>query len=184
MNSAAAIVLGLLLGWLAEWVVDWLYWRRRIHTSTSENLQFKEHLAALESDNLHLTEHIAALETENLQPKERSATVESENLQLKERIAALEEEINIRSESFDIAAITDAKGNDNLQAIKGIGPVFAKRLNEAGFSTFEQVARLTPADMEKILGTLFKRFFAKENTILAQAREFAQRMAKHRARKS
>jgi predicted flap endonuclease-1-like 5' DNA nuclease len=109
----------------------------------------------------------------------RTRDIAGENLNLRERIAALEEELSI-----DITAITDQKGNDNLQAIKGIGPVFAKRLNEAGVHTFEHVSRLTPGEMEEILGTLFKRFFAKENAILAQAKEFAQRMAKHRSRKS
>jgi predicted flap endonuclease-1-like 5' DNA nuclease len=108
----------------------------------------------------------------------------SENLNLRERIAALEEELDRRSTSVDITAITDTKGNDDLQAIKGVGPVFAKRLNEAGVYTFEQMARLTPREMEAILGTLFKRFFSKENTIHAQAKEFAGRMAKHRSRKS
>ena len=107
-----------------------------------------------------------------------------ENNNLKERIAALEEEIDRRSASVDITAITDKKGNDNLQAIKGIGPVFAKRLNEAGVYTFEHVSRLTLKEMEEILGTLFQRFFSKENIILAQAKEFAERMAKHRSRKS
>jgi predicted flap endonuclease-1-like 5' DNA nuclease len=28
MNTAAALVLGLLTGWLIEWVIDWFYWRR------------------------------------------------------------------------------------------------------------------------------------------------------------
>jgi predicted flap endonuclease-1-like 5' DNA nuclease len=114
----------------------------------------------------------------------RTRDIASENLNLKERIAALEEELDRRSTSVDITAITDTKGNDNLQAIKGVGPVFAKRLNEAGVYTFEQMSGLTPREMEEILGTLFKRFFSKENTIRAQAKEFAERMAKHRSRKS
>jgi predicted flap endonuclease-1-like 5' DNA nuclease len=106
------------------------------------------------------------------------------NMHLREKVAALEGELDRRSLSVDIAAITDKKGNDNLQAIKGIGPVFAKRLNEAGVYTFEQVARLTSREMEEILGTLFKRFYSRENTILAQAREFAERMAKFRSREA
>jgi predicted flap endonuclease-1-like 5' DNA nuclease len=104
-------------------------------------------------------------------------------MQLREKIAVLEQELDRRSRSTDIAAITDRRGNDNLQAIKGIGPVFAKRLNEAGVYTFEQVARLTSREMEEILGILYKRFFSRENTILAQAQEFAERMANYRSRK-
>jgi hypothetical protein len=32
--------------------------------------------------------------------------------------------------------------------------------------------------MEKILGTLFKRFYSQENTIIEQAKEFAEQKAK------
>jgi predicted flap endonuclease-1-like 5' DNA nuclease len=76
--------------------------------------------------------------------------------------------------------ITDADGNDNFQAIKGIGPVFAKRLKEAGIVTFEQLSRMKSRQMEEVLGTLYKRFFSKEETILAQAREFARQRAQNK----
>lgn len=66
---------------------------------------------------------------------------------------------------------------DDFQEIHGIGPAFAKRLHEAGIHTFEQLAQLTPADLEKILGKLFKRFFSEENTILAQAKTLAEHKA-------
>ena len=101
----------------------------------------------------------------------------SENLNLKERIAALEEEINRKVPAVKAAPIRDRKGNDNLQAIHRIGPAFSKRLNEAGVHTFEQLSKLTPGELEEILGTLFKRFFSKENIILAQAKEFAGQKA-------
>lgn len=71
----------------------------------------------------------------------------------------------------------DADGNDNFQAIKGIGPVFAKRLKEAGVLTFEQLSRLKTRQLEEILGTLYKRFFSRQETILAQASEFARQRA-------
>jgi len=112
--------------------------------------------------------------------RRRADPVASENRTLKERITSLEEEIRQRMEPARKAPIRDAKGNDNLQAIYGIGPAFAKRLNKAGVRTFEQLSRLTPKDLEEILGTLFKRFFSKENTILAQAKEFAKQKVKSR----
>lgn len=40
--------------------------------------------------------------------------------------------------------------NDDLTEIKGIGPVTAKELNDAGFTSFEQIATLTAKDIEKI----------------------------------
>lgn len=103
-----------------------------------------------------------------------------ENTQLREHIITLENELNSKPVSTNVTLLTDGKGNDNFQLIKGIGPAFSKRLSEAGVTTFEQLAGLTPQQMEQILGTLFKRFFAKENTILAQAREFAEQKAKSR----
>ncbi len=136
MNVAAMFVLGLLIGWLAEWVIDWYYWRGRIYS------------------------------------------VASENVNLKERITSLEIQRNPRRESAKGIPITDKNGNDNFQAIKGIGPAFSKRLKEAGITTFEQLSQLTVEEMEEILGPLFKRFFSKENSIRTQAKELAEQKAK------
>ena len=101
----------------------------------------------------------------------------SENANLKERITTLEIERNQRSQPSTVTPLTDREGNDNFQAIKGIGPVFSQRLNEAGITTFEQLARLKPKELEEILGELYRRFFSKQETILAQAKEFAQQKA-------
>ena len=104
----------------------------------------------------------------------RIQEIASENTTLKERITALEARKNQRLLSAKNVPLTDADGNDNFQAIKGIGPVFAKRLKDAGVTTFEQLSKLKSRQMEEILGTLYKRFFSKQETILAQAEEFAQ----------
>jgi predicted flap endonuclease-1-like 5' DNA nuclease len=107
----------------------------------------------------------------------RISRVVSENTGLKERIAALEAKKNPPLRSAKNIPLTDADGNDNFQAIKGVGPVFAKRLKEAGILTFEQLSRLKSGQLEEILGTLYKRFFSRQETILAQAREFAKQVA-------
>ena len=104
----------------------------------------------------------------------------SENASLRERITFLEAERNQGFGSAKGVAITDKEGKDNFQAIKGIGPVFSKRLKEAGIHTFEQLSQLTPKELEEILGTLYKRFFSKQETILAQANDFAQQKARMR----
>ncbi len=100
--------------------------------------------------------------------------VTKENSTLKERITTLEAKKNPRLVSAKNIPLTDAEGNDNFQAIKGIGPVFAKRLKESGVVTFEQLSGLKSRQMEEILGTLYKRFFSKQEKILAQAKEFAK----------
>jgi predicted flap endonuclease-1-like 5' DNA nuclease len=109
----------------------------------------------------------------------RIQRIASENTNLKARITSLEAEKSPRFVSAKGIPLTDKDGKDNFQAIKGIGPVFAKRLKEAGITTFEQLFRLTSKEMEEILGTLYKRFFSKAEGIRAQAREFAKQKAQN-----
>ena len=63
---------------------------------------------------------------------------------------------------------------DNLQVIKGIGPVIERKLNEAGITTFEQLGNLTPADLRRILGNVIERL-SDEEALLQQARDLARR---------
>ena len=107
----------------------------------------------------------------------RIIQIAKENTGLKEQVASLEAKKNPPRLSAKNIPITDAAGNDNFQAIKGIGPVFAKRLNDAGVVTFAQLSRMKSSQLEEILGTLYKRFFSKQETILAQAKEFARQVS-------
>jgi len=107
----------------------------------------------------------------------RIRDIATENATLKERITSLEAKKNQRVLSAKNVPLTDKEGYDNFQAIKGIGPVFAKRLKESGVTTFKQLSKLKSKQLEKILGTLYKRFFSRQETILAQAKEFAKRKA-------
>ena len=150
MNIIAALVLGLLIGWLVEWVIDWFYWRGRIRPLAEEN---------------------ANLAQEN-------ANLKTESADLKERIAALETKVSRKSQLSKTKPIRDKAGMDNLQAIRGVGPVIAKRLNEAGIYTFEEMAQLAPQELEEILGSLIKKFFPGEEKMIAQAKEFAQQKAR------
>jgi predicted flap endonuclease-1-like 5' DNA nuclease len=106
--------------------------------------------------------------------------ITQENTSLKARVASLEARKSpVRLSSKNIP-LTDSDGNDNFQAIKGIGPVFAKRLKDAGILTFEQLSRMKSSQLEEILGTLYRRFFSKQETILAQAKEFARQRTQKR----
>jgi predicted flap endonuclease-1-like 5' DNA nuclease len=107
----------------------------------------------------------------------RISRVADENTGLRERIAFLEtKKTPVRVSSKNLPLI-DANGNHNFQAIKGVGPVFARRLREAGILTFDQLSRLKTSQLEQILGKLFKRFFSKQESILGQAKEFAKQVA-------
>lgn len=66
---------------------------------------------------------------------------------------------------------------DDLKKIKGIGPVIAKRLNQAGIYKYEQLAELTLDEFEEALGDLLQRFI-NERAILRHARELAEQKAR------
>jgi predicted flap endonuclease-1-like 5' DNA nuclease len=107
----------------------------------------------------------------------RIRNVAAENTTLQERITALEARKTQPIRSAKNLPLVDKDGNDNFQAIKGIGPIFAKRLKESGVATFEQLSKLSSKQLEEILGTLYKRFYSKQEAIVAQAKEFAKQRA-------
>ena len=109
--------------------------------------------------------------------RSRIRPVAEENANLKEQIKILTAKKNKKSQLSKTKPIHDRSGKDNLQTIIGIGPVFSRRLNDAGIYTFEHLSKLTPKELEEILGELYRRFFSKQETILAQAKEFARQKA-------
>ncbi|MEP7135669.1 MAG: hypothetical protein ABI904_12120 [Chloroflexota bacterium] len=164
MNILAALVFGLLIGWLIEWIIDWFYWRARMQAAIEKNSQ----QTGSQREN-------SILEEENTILMREHKNLDEENSRFKERVAELEAELSQIKASALIGHLLNKDGTHNLEAIKGIGPAFAKRLNAAGIRTFEQLGQLTSEDMEKILGTLYQRFFAKKgDALLAQAKEFAK----------
>jgi predicted flap endonuclease-1-like 5' DNA nuclease len=63
---------------------------------------------------------------------------------------------------------------DDLKVIKGIGTVIERKLNEAGVYTFEELGKLTTAQLRRILGNTIERL-SNEESILQQARDLARR---------
>ena len=61
---------------------------------------------------------------------------------------------------------------DPLEKIKGIGPVIKQKLNDKGIFTFAQLAKLSPEELEEIVGAGIKRF-TDEGEIIRQAQDFA-----------
>lgn len=64
------------------------------------------------------------------------------------------------------------EGRDDLTAIRGIGVSKGNRLNAAGIRTYEQLARTTPQQLKKILGSLavgvqLERWIARANELAA-----------------
>ena len=64
----------------------------------------------------------------------------------------------------------ELEGRDDLCVIKGIGPKFADALQAAGFTRFEQLAQLSPTEVERLdtrLGSFAGRI--KRDRIVEQA---------------
>ena len=108
---------------------------------------------------------------------EENAWLIKDNEDLKERLATIESKVSRKSQLSKTRPTGDRASKDNLQAIKGIGPVIAKRLNEAGIYTFEELSQLTPEELQEVMGPLAKRFFPKQESILTQAKDFAEQKA-------
>jgi predicted flap endonuclease-1-like 5' DNA nuclease len=67
---------------------------------------------------------------------------------------------------------TIAEGDDFLQ-IKGIGPTFARRLKDAGYATFADLAAATPDDLASAIGWPADR--VRRSEIIDQAKALSQR---------
>lgn len=103
----------------------------------------------------------------------------NENAALQEYIRSLEtrrepKSLEAKSLKRNVAqpkAVRTGTGKDDLQVIKGIGPVLEKKLNAAGIHTFEALAELTVEELETILGNT--RRLVQEGDLIAQAGKLA-----------
>lgn len=63
---------------------------------------------------------------------------------------------------------------DNLEAINGIGPVFARRLREEGVIRFDQLAALTPERIRAIIAPIRSGHMIDAERWIAEARAFVE----------
>lgn len=154
MNTPFAFVLGLLVGWLVEWLIDYFFWRRR-RVERVAVLVEESHRDASDSPARALP----------VEPIPQAAEEKREEIRPQERVVA--------APVRPVEPVVPVQP-DNLQVIKGIGPVIERKLNEAGVLTFQQLSDLSHADLERILGSTIKRL-ANEDAILEQARALARR---------
>ncbi len=107
--------------------------------------------------------------------------IRNENESLKEYIRTLESKL--QSKSLESKPVSHAQPvqaepvqprseKDDLKVIKGIGPAIEKKLNNAGIRTFAALARLTPGELENILGTT--RRLVQEGNLISQAKKLAK----------
>ena len=65
------------------------------------------------------------------------------------------------------------KSKDDLQKIKGIGPVIKERLNKAGIYTFKKLSKLESGELEDIVGNAER--LADEKDMIRQAKKLAKK---------
>lgn len=138
MNYFFWILVGIIIGWIIEWVIDWLFWRKPAGVSP-------EKLAEAEAENRRLQAQLA-------ESQQRLAQLEAEHSQ---RPTLGERSMPSRSVHMPDLDATIAQTRpvqkDRLEVIEGIGPVYARRLNEAGIFSFAQLAELSAARVREII---------------------------------
>jgi chromosome segregation ATPase len=100
---------------------------------------------------------------------------EGEATQLRDRVAVIERDYTarIRELEDELARLRAKPKVDNLELINGIGKVFAKKLNEAGIFSFEELARTAPDRIRDIIQPKSWQMIEPEKWVLESA-AFAQ----------
>lgn len=181
MSAFPAFVLGLLIGWIVEWIIDWVYWRRRASESRKQEDLLRERLKMAETHNADL-EHQIVIQKVNLASLQEKLTgVEAELNAIKARPGSLPKAEGILSNPVtalhpEIQAAQPvppkAVVRDNLEVIKGIGPVICQKLYQVGINTFADLAALTPEHLRELVGDMISRL-ANEDAIIEQAKVLA-----------
>ena len=144
---------GVVVGWLIERAYDRLV--RHRHERRPAVLPGK--VEAPQLQRLVTAEgEVSRLQAELAENRQKLATTEHElktaQAKLKKAEQTLEQlraELNPPAQAA--AEPAKKKRKDRLERIGGIGAVFARRLNEAGVSTFEQLTELSPDRIREIL---------------------------------
>ena len=148
MKVLRVFFVGLVFGWLMRWVIDKIFLEENLRLLTNENLVLKQRIHGLEAPRPHVASSLqraepAPLPIENVQPIAMSGP----------------------------GPIVPHR--DDLKLIKGIGPKMEKKLNDAGVHTFDQMSRLTTAELQAVLG-LSKRVVQNSDNLISQAKKFAE----------
>ena len=127
MQFLLGLVAGLIIGWVIEWFIDWQFWR-----ADTEGHPFSGLLSDADTQRLRDQLEQAQSEIDTLR-----AQLDSSAQAGLEAGATRRTTVPLTGQPVVITA-------DRLETIKGIGPVFAKRLNEAGIFTFADLANADP----------------------------------------
>jgi predicted flap endonuclease-1-like 5' DNA nuclease len=140
------LVMGLMLGMAIGWVL--LRYRHK-----DENGVRREQSSGSHEDEIEITETLLAED-------EQEPTAEESDTPNKEASTAPE-------------TIKTSSQTDRLEAIKGIGPVFAKRLRAAGINSYRALSNTPPETLREIVSAQPWQAVEAEDWI-TQARELSK----------
>jgi predicted flap endonuclease-1-like 5' DNA nuclease len=160
------VVVGAIIGFLTEWVIDVAYRRNR-------ELQFRlahqrEQPASLSADSRTASpvdENVSETLSDFLHRRDE------ELKELRQQLAETTAQLDTVQDDFDRY---QRYHPDDLTVIKGIGPVYQRKLREIGFNTYRQ---LVEADPDRIRRMLDVKKWQRVNveSWIEQAHDWAQR---------
>lgn len=145
-----------------------------------ERDRLKEERTAMQNE-LNLLKDANMLLQIQLSSEKQKVTELSISIQTQKQQAAEKESTGVRYfiNPFNIAATIEKNDIDNLQVIKGIGPVIEKKLNMLGIVSFKQIGELNDEALDQIAHTL--KFFPdriKKDNWVQQAKELTKTKVK------
>ena len=137
----AGLALGLVLGFVLDWLIEEFYRRNReLERRLQERQTAQVVLPAATGDERQPV--VSATLTDLLHQKDDEINA------LRLELNTTEEKALITQRSFDAYVKTHP---DDLTIIKGIGPVFQRKLRDMGIDSFQQLANLDPEHLRRVL---------------------------------
>jgi len=161
LDAMIEVAIGLIFAWLVlsiatmqlqEWISSLLGWRAQLLDDSLRRMLQSDRLV----DDLYKHPVIASLS----RPGRKPSYIPSD------RFAQ-----SLFDAVFNTPAVVSTLVSATLQDIKGIGPKSAKRLNDAGIMTVEELAKISPDALRQIIHPKYEHI-ADEEDILKQANEF------------
>ena len=160
MEVGIALVAGIVIGWVIEWVVDWQYWRRGVAGFYATETRLRSALAGTEQSvqDANAAAQQSKSELGATRAQLQPAKVREAELQRKLNAASTHsDELKQRLEVAEAAneetrtQVVPLEKRDDLERIEGIGPVYEKRLFDAGIATFAQLSAASSDELQDII---------------------------------
>jgi predicted flap endonuclease-1-like 5' DNA nuclease len=154
MKVLRVFFLGFVYGIFMKYIIDEIFVRDQYRMITNENSLLRQRIQELEA---RTTQRVQSTPPAMRHEEPRAALTHQPAQQIE----------------ATPAPVQSANSKDDLKLIKGIGPQMEKKLNNAGVYTFDEMSRLTTADLQMILG-ISKHATQNADNLLTQAKKFAK----------